>query len=166
MTLLKLVKGWNTHSQMDYAFGSAYGSGQFSYLNYYKIAKLVRCSNNATAVLSINNIFSICGTLNNQLMFASFSDTDMNNMLSSEETIVDFQCGAQHVILVSSFNNIFALGWNMYGQLGNNSNLTTMTNITKKLPFKRDQFKSVMCGLYHTVFLTTTGAVYASGYNG
>lgn len=139
-------------------------------MEYNNAAKMVRCGNNATIVLSIDNELSMCGagiTEKGRSCNVMTSIEDFSKLLSPSETIIDVQCGAEHVVVRSSFNNIFFVGQNTYHQMGKSlGEQRRFINITKKLPFKRDELLSFACGLYHTLFLCKSGAVYAAGYNG
>ena len=70
-----------------------------------------------------------------------------------------------HTIYITTDRNIYATGYNGQGQLGTGStdNAYKLTKVI--LPSYRDITK-VVCGGYHTLFLTKTGDVYVTGYNG
>lgn len=69
-----------------------------------------------------------------------------------------------HTIYITSDRNIYATGYNEQGQLGigTNDNAYKITKVI--LPSYRDITK-VICGGYHTFFLTKDGEAYATGYN-
>jgi alpha-tubulin suppressor-like RCC1 family protein len=60
-----------------------------------------------------------------------------------------------------SARNYVAWGYNVYGQLGNN----TTQNIEIPEKFKFIGIKQISCGYYHTAILLTNGHVYTCGLN-
>ncbi|KAG2387603.1 hypothetical protein C9374_001197 [Naegleria lovaniensis] len=163
-----LACGWNEFHQYGTTVGN--DASKFSYVEYNNAAQMIRCGNNATIVLSVDNELSMCGTgiIEKGRAFNSLTSLeDFSKLLSSSEHISDIQCGAEHIVVRTSFNSIYVVGQNTYHQLGSSfSEHRRFVDITKKLPFKRDELLSFACGLYHTLFLCKSGAVYVSGYNG
>jgi alpha-tubulin suppressor-like RCC1 family protein len=80
-------------------------------------------------------------------------------------TITRVSAGANHSLAVDSLGRVWAWGVNSNGQLGDNS--TTQRSAPVLLSgFGGASIAAVAAGRYHSLALTTTGQVYAWGYNG
>ena len=87
--------------------------------------------------------------------------------LQSGETIKDVFAGAYHSHAVTTSGRVYAWGYNFYGQLGDGT--TTNRTIPTLISFtglqSGETIKDVFAGAYHSHAVTTSGRVYAWGYN-
>jgi alpha-tubulin suppressor-like RCC1 family protein len=98
-----------------------------------------------------------CGSHTNQLIpkiIIGFND----------EKIVSITCGCYHSLVLTDVGNVNSWGWNSYGQLGIGN------EINQKRPKKiilddNEIIKSISCGYYHSLVLTTNDDIYAFGWN-
>src|SRR5580704_13900561 len=74
--------------------------------------------------------------------------------------IIKIKCGYYHSVLLFE-KEIYAWGYNQYGQLGLGHN--TQTNSPQKLDLPN--VKKIICGGYHTMALTFSNEIYAWGHN-
>jgi E3 ubiquitin-protein ligase HERC4 len=84
------------------------------------------------------------------------------------ERVTKVSCGGTFTLFLTEENNIFACGWNSYGQLGLNSNVTSVYTVQQvKTPVEllRQKIKEIVCGACHTVFLTENDEAWAVGWN-
>ncbi len=61
---------------------------------------------------------------------------------------------------------MYSCGWNSYGQLGINSNVTsvfTVQQIKSPAELLRQKITDVVCGACHTMFLTERNEAWAVG---
>jgi alpha-tubulin suppressor-like RCC1 family protein len=72
-----------------------------------------------------------------------------------------------HTFFIADDGKIYVVGYNYYEQLGN-GNYSNQDSITENtyLNGKNINIVKIACGNYHTMFLTSDGKVYGSGYNG
>ena len=68
-------------------------------------------------------------------------------------------------LAVTSTGSLYAWGMNQYGQVGDGSNSDRTTPVSVHLPIGVT-VTAVAVGQYHSLAVTSTGAVYAWGYNG
>lgn len=88
----------------------------------------------------------------------------------SGKTITAFSAGDQHSIAVTSTGEVYAWGYNAYGQLGIGTN---GSGVDKNVPTAVDMsgalngmiVTAVAAGGYHSVALASNGTVYAWGIN-
>ena len=74
--------------------------------------------------------------------------------------------GNNHTLFIADDGKIYVVGYNYYEQLGN-GNYNNQDSITENtyLNGKNINIVKIACGNYHTMFLTSDGKVYGSGYN-
>jgi alpha-tubulin suppressor-like RCC1 family protein len=70
-------------------------------------------------------------------------------------------CGDYHTMIIDLDNNIWAMGYNRYGQLG-----LGLTN-NRNIPTKLDDIKakSISCGENHTMIIDLEDNIWAMGLN-
>lgn len=80
--------------------------------------------------------------------------------------------GSSHTLFLSSKGLVYACGDNQEGQLGiytiSQSNLPILNSwfdAHRNYPNFSDSIKKVVCGSFHTIFLTNQGHLYACGRN-
>jgi alpha-tubulin suppressor-like RCC1 family protein len=84
---------------------------------------------------------------------------------TTQQSPVAIACGAYYTMILMSSGNIYGTGYNVYGQLGddttvNKYSMTIMPNTTGQIP------SSISCGSNHTVVLMANGSIYGTGVNG
>jgi len=72
---------------------------------------------------------------------------------------------AGHTVALTSTGDVYAWGWNDYGQLGDGTTINRSTPVAVSMP-AGVQFAVVSAAEWHTVALTSTGQAYAWGFNG
>jgi alpha-tubulin suppressor-like RCC1 family protein len=79
-------------------------------------------------------------------------------------TITAIACGDSHSVFLTSVGKVWSCGVNTNGQLGINS--TTQQNVPTEITnatFILNTIVAIACGQTHTLFLTSTGKVWACG---
>ncbi|EFC36286.1 predicted protein [Naegleria gruberi] len=155
--------GWNAYGQLA---EGPHSSQSLDYIKFKAKIRMVRAGNNATCILDADGRLYLSGTLHmTECRLGEFTlMDDFSAKLSKHEKIVDFQVGGRQVVAVSSKNKVFILGEDYIDRGG--SNYKRFTNVTSKLGFDPIELKSFSVGLYHCLFLTHSGRMYATGYNG
>jgi alpha-tubulin suppressor-like RCC1 family protein len=83
---------------------------------------------------------------------------DINNSVTATAA------GSGHTIFLDTCGKVYAVGHNLFGQLGLGDKTSRHTPET--IPYFADiPIASVTAGSFHTIFLDTRGRVYATGYN-
>jgi hypothetical protein len=93
-----------------------------------------------------------------------FYRPDINEYLS-DKSIVNISCGNRHCLAITKFGDLYAWGWNRFGQVGNDR-----ISECESLPIKLDAFNgekivSISCGSYHSMALTINGRAFIWGFN-
>jgi alpha-tubulin suppressor-like RCC1 family protein len=88
--------------------------------------------------------------------------------LQGGETIQQISAGNFHFLVLTSTGRLFTWGYNESGQLGNgsasNSSSPTLVNFTGLL--SGETIQQVSGGAYHSISVTSTGRLFAWGFNG
>ena len=88
--------------------------------------------------------------------------------LQGGETIQQISAGNFHFLVLTSTGRLFTWGYNESGQLGNgsasNSSSPTLVNFTGLL--SGETLQHVGAGAYHSFVVTSTGRLFAWGFNG
>jgi RCC1 and BTB domain-containing protein len=96
-------------------------------------------------------------TNNNQL-------TPIKVLGFDNKKVVIISCGSSHSLVLTESGEVFGWGNNAFGQLGIGNNLHQSSPI--KVNLKNNVFvKDIVCGLYHSLILSTNGDIYAFGFN-
>ncbi len=72
--------------------------------------------------------------------------------------------GFYHTCAIASNQQVYCAGYNLYGQLGDNTSTNQPTPVRFQLPPGKNA-QSIVTSSYHTCALTTSQEVYCSGYN-
>ena len=78
------------------------------------------------------------------------------------QTVVEPQvaAGGYHSLILKSDGSVWAFGNNLYGQLGDG------TNVDRKVPVKiMENAKAISCGAYHSMILKSDGTAWVTGVN-
>ena len=76
----------------------------------------------------------------------------------------DIICGGFHTLILKNNGELWGAGHNTWGDIGisDRANKTEFTQI----PLDNLTIKQVVCGMYHSMILTTNGEIYVTGNNG
>jgi len=127
-------------------------------------------------VIAIRNDNSVYGTgANASYQMRSTSNTNITTLtalpITAGKTVQYVATGMAHSIFLMTDTTLYGLGYNQYGQLGNNANTSTALNDSMvQMQFTTSppvgfSVASVACGSYHTMVLMTDGTLYATGLN-
>ena len=94
----------------------------------------------------------------------SSSDVPAKVKLAKGVRVTQVAAGGYHTLAVTSTGAVLAWGYNSNGQLGDDSTTGSYIPVKVKLP-KGTKVREVAAGAIHSLALTSTGAVYAWGYN-
>ncbi len=100
------------------------------------------------------------GQLGNGTTTGSKTPVQVSSLTS---TIFAIAVGEYHSLALTSSGNVFAWGYNNYGQLGNG---TTTNSTTPAQVSNLTGINSIAGGSYHSLALNSNGNVFAWGYNG
>lgn len=127
--------------------------------------KKVAAGYNHTVVLKNDGTVWGCGYSNygqlgisdreEQLVFFQLSVTDAKDVI----------CGFYHTLVLKNNGELWGAGHNTWGNIGisDKANKTAFTQI----PYLDNlTIKQVVCGMYHSMILTTDGEIYVTGNNG
>ncbi|KAL9641695.1 hypothetical protein ABK040_016392 [Willaertia magna] len=161
--------GWNNSGQLGKS-----GNGSNFQLNKIftksKNVKMIRCGSNMSLILTNRDVLygtgettSVMGRLHEFTIIKEFKD-----ILSEDDYITNFECGACHSVFLTCFKKLFIYGSNMMGQLGGGSSVKAFDNIVEwkktDLPFN-EKVLTIACGLHHTILLTERSRIFVCGYN-
>jgi VCBS repeat-containing protein len=79
--------------------------------------------------------------------------------------VVAISAGGGFALALTGDGAVYAWGQNLFGQLGNGTNVGTVTTPAQVTGFSGRPVVAISCGASHTLALTADGAVYAWGYN-
>jgi alpha-tubulin suppressor-like RCC1 family protein len=101
-----------------------------------------------------------------QLGLGNTTQQTMPQQISSLNSfkISAIACGYWHTIFLTNEGNVYSCGENYDGQLGigNTTQQTTPQPISSLNSFK---ISAIVCGYFHSMFLTNEGKVYSCGWN-
>lgn len=78
--------------------------------------------------------------------------------------LTSIRAGCAHDLALTSKGTVLAWGLNKYGQLGDGTTKNRRTPVQVKLP-KGTKVTAISTGCYHSLAITSTGKLYAWGYN-
>ncbi len=93
----------------------------------------------------------------------SFHKPILNQYLNNE-FVTDISCGDSHSLVLTNCGEVYAWGWNKFGQIGNGCNYNQLIPIKVK-GFNNERVVMISCGSFHSMALTECGHVYSWGYN-
>lgn len=100
------------------------------------------------------------GNLNN-----NFKDPSTSSLKKQNPIIIkDIKCGGHHSVLLSKFGHVYAFGHNYNGQLGLNDTKNYDRPMLVKTLLNK-VVNQIAAGWSHTLILTNSGDLYATGYN-
>ena len=92
--------------------------------------------------------------------------TPVSVLLPAGATITALAAGGAHSLALTSTGRVYAWGDNTFGQLGDGTSGNTRTTPVPVLLPAGAIITTLAAGVYHSLALTSTGQVYAWGYNG
>jgi alpha-tubulin suppressor-like RCC1 family protein len=164
--------GNNTYGQCGYPIAGV--SKRLKPVSRFKqrIAQTGKSFGNSNVILeNTGKVYCYGQNTNGQLGNGTVINNDIPQLSSGtliDKTITAIAGGGYHTIALSSIGQVYTWGYNLYGQLGNNT--TTQSNI----PINVSSFGSlsgqtivaIAGGEIHAITLSSTGQVHAWGYNG
>ncbi len=106
---------------------------------------------------------NLYGALGNGSMGGS-SDMPVNVSLPAGTKVTAVAAGALHSLALTSTGAVFAWGFNADGELGDGSTANSDVPVKVDLP-AGTKVTAVAAGGYYSLALTSTGSVFAWGYN-
>lgn len=105
-----------------------------------------------------------CGTNANGELALGISNTNSNQpvLISNLQNVVDIAAGQTHSLFLKSDGKVWASGFNLYGGLGDGTNINK--NVAIEIPSLNSIVK-ISGGSGYSVFLKNDGTVWCSGYN-
>ncbi len=113
------------------------------------------------------NLYGDLGNGTNETGYVPTEITASFN-LNPAETITKVALGTDHSLAITSEGRVFTWGWNIYGQLGNDSffNQNVPTEITTRFLLNPGEtVVDASLGYYHSLVLTSEGRIFAWGSN-
>jgi alpha-tubulin suppressor-like RCC1 family protein len=178
------VKTGSYHNLIVTDKGSVYGAGWSTYGQYHR-SKETTYFSRTTKDYIVKKIFTkfnfsvfiledgkaIAGGWNGYSVIAGSLTQDGATSvvhILPERRFKTAGCGGSHLILIDVDDNCYCSGWNQYGQLALGS--TDSVSVPQLMPpvmwnNERVKFVSIDGGYAHTLFLDSTGAVWAAGKN-
>jgi alpha-tubulin suppressor-like RCC1 family protein len=141
----------------------------------------------AVTQISAGAAFSLAGTSSGQLyafgrndfgQLGSATNNGTNNpnptptlvnLPGASGPVAEIAAGGDHTLVLTTANQLYAFGWNYYGQLGraanNGVNVANPTPTLVGLPGATGAVTQIAAGAFHSLVLTSTGQLYAFGEN-
>jgi alpha-tubulin suppressor-like RCC1 family protein len=92
-----------------------------------------------------------------------YNKPELNALLSGLE-INAIECGWHHSLALTKNSEVYAWGWNRFGQIGNGCYDNQLTPI-KVEGLRNQRVIMISCGFYHSMALTESGRVFSWGDN-
>ena len=90
--------------------------------------------------------------------------TEFDQLLNDGETITKIDCGSYHTMFLTNLGNVYGCGSNLFKQVNssNTNPITVPTKITDFSPLlvSDETITQIVCGISHTMFLTSKGKVF------
>jgi alpha-tubulin suppressor-like RCC1 family protein len=83
----------------------------------------------------------------------------------NDKYITDICCGQRHSLALTFNGEVYAWGYNAYGQIGNESSRDFQFIPTKLNGFDSEKVVMISCGYRHSMALTESGRVFSWGNN-
>jgi alpha-tubulin suppressor-like RCC1 family protein len=140
------------------------------------VAQIAAGRNHSLAVTSTGQLYAFGENDYGQLGSATNNGTANPNPTPAQVSlpgasgpVVQIAAGAFHSLAVTSTGQLYAFGYNYYGQLGNATNNGTAnpnpTPAQVSLPGASGPVVQIAAGAYFSLAVTSTGQLYAFGYN-
>ncbi len=129
---------------------------------------LLSIANHSMYATSLGKVYSTGNNGNGQLGLGNATSINTPTLITSgigSLTITSIAIGSDHSLFVSSSGTVYATGINVNGQLGFGNNTITYSPLIITPSIGSLTIVSVSCGSSHSVFITSSGAVYTTGSN-
>ncbi|CAG2108678.1 unnamed protein product [Medioppia subpectinata] len=142
---------------------------ELSELRGQNVIKISSGTNHLCALTSAGDVYTwgenIRFQLGNGTDISSKNPMKVDSLIEKSVSIVDMDCGDCFTLALTSDGQVYAWGWNSYGELGVGYSrpLSLPQRVFGHLTDKR--VTSIACGLYHSLAVTIEGDVFAWGYN-
>gem|GEM_PF-2365762 len=87
----------------------------------------------------------------------------LHGAIPTDQPVVSVVCGDSHSVALTEYGDVYAWGYNSYGQLGNSANATSKVPVA--VSALGSKAVAVAAGADFSLALTEAGKVYAWGYN-
>jgi hypothetical protein len=106
------------------------------------------------------------GVLGNGKSDSNIYKPELNEYLGDKQ-VIGICCGERHSLVLTNSGEVYAWGWNYWGQVGNGrSGLSEFQSIPIKVNgFNEEKVVMISCGGLHSMALTERGHVFSWGYN-
>lgn len=125
----------------------------------------VRCGSQFSLALTANGRVLVWGSAKDGRLGCVVEDSNqyypMEISKLSRHVIVDIQVGLWHSFALTNKGRVYGWGGSAFYQLG----LGRRSNLKEPQAFNftKEPIKTIRCGAFHTLFLTTSGRVYVAG---
>jgi alpha-tubulin suppressor-like RCC1 family protein len=141
-----------------------------------QVVQVAAGNEQSLALTSTGQLYAFGGNRYGQLGSPIDAGTSLPNPVAAQVALpgasgpaVQIAAGGEHSLALTSTGQLYAFGGNRYGQLGRGSNAETTTpNPTPApvaLPAASGPVTAIAAGGYHSLALTSSGAIYAFGRN-
>eukprot|EP01084_Bolivina_argentea_P167237 290283_1 len=159
-----LAAGWNNYGQLGVDTKS---DVQDAFITGPKIPidiKSIATGCQHTIFLGCQGLMYACGSGAALGLGANTMNVSIPTMISTKIRMKQIVTGYAHCVALSQTGSAYAWGWNRYGQCGSKSKTKkefyTPTEIET---LKGREMASVSCGVNHTIFVASDGAMIATG---
>jgi len=164
------VYGRISNTYLASSLGVSYGSRVYDYkIQQFSGVKKVAVGNNGSSthyhvLLENGDIYGLgdnyAGVLGDG---TTTSRSNFVKVQSAPSNVIDISVGYSHVLALTSTGEVYAWGYNYYGQLGNGTTTSSYTPV--KVTGLPNDVIAISAGSYHSLALTSSGDVYAWGDN-
>ncbi|XTZ13904.1 Ig-like domain repeat protein [Micromonospora echinospora] len=153
----QLGNGTNTHSRVPVPVALPAGT---------RITAIAAGYDHSLGLTSTGTMFAWGHNYRGQLGNGTTTDSNVPVpvALPAGTRITAIAGGSAHSLALTSTGTMFAWGYNGLGQLGNGTNTDSRIPVPVSLP--NPSIVAIAAGLHHSLALTSTGTMFAWGYNG
>lgn len=154
--------GWNWYGQL----GNNTSSNSKSFFHISSMSNTVRkvyAGLSSTFILNTQGQVWVCGDNTNGQLALNRNITNQRIFKDVGQGVSDISVGHKHTLFLMNNGDVYGVGSNEKGQLGigHNNNIYH----PDKLTYFNKNVSKISAGANHSIFLTKTGDVYASGDN-
>jgi alpha-tubulin suppressor-like RCC1 family protein len=127
----------------------------------------ISCGALHTFISTKNNDIYACGNneygqlgLGNNINQNKFVKVNIEGIIGN---IKEIYCGTMHTFILMGNGEMYACGYNGYGQLGLNNYISQYSFVKVNID---ENIKQISCGLHYTIILTENNNIYVCGDNG